>query len=195
MSDYPASLEPPQVRTMQILWAALFGTPFMYVLVVISTGHAAATEPGPPTLYYGLFALLSLSLSATSLVLPGVLQGRAARGAALLSGLEVDEGQRYEPEHEQGFREAAAAEVERRFRDPRRAAQTAARVYMTPFILGMALAEAVANLGLVLAFLGAGIRAALPFFAATLALQAMRFPSRARVLAAFEERTGVRFPR
>lgn len=195
MRDYPISLQPPQIRTMQILWAALLSTPFLYVLVVISTGRAAANEPGPPALFYGVFGLLSLSLGAMSLALPGYLRGRAARGAVLVSGLEVDDAQRYAPEHEQGFREAAAAEVERRFRDPQRAAETAARVYMTPFILGMALAEAVANFGLVLAFMGAGARAALPFFAATVALQVMRYPSRARVLAAFEERTGVRFPR
>ena len=195
MRDDPASLQPPQVRTMQMIWGSLVVTTLLYPFVVVSTGRAAAAEPGPPALFYGVFALFSLSLGAMSLALPGLMQKRAARGAALVSGLEVDEAQRCEPEREQGFRDPAAARVERVFRDPQRAALTAARVYLTPFVVGAALAEAVANLGLVLAFLGAGIRPALPFFAAALGLLAARFPTTERVLAAFEETTGVRFPR
>jgi hypothetical protein len=195
MPDYPTSLQPSRIRMMQILWAALLVTPFMHALVVAATRHLEPTEPGPPTLFFGAFAGLSLVLGGMSVVLPGVMRRQATRGAMLVSGLEVDDVQRYDPAHEQGFRDAAAAQVERVFRDPQAAAAKAAQVYMTPFIVGMALAEAVANFGLVLAFLGGGLRAAVPFFAVTIALQATRYPTRARVLAAFEEHTGVRFAR
>jgi len=54
------------------------------------------------------------------------------------------------------------------------------RNYLTELIVTLALAESVAIFGLVLGFLGAPARVAVPFFAVTWVLMLLRFPSAER---------------
>ena len=188
MSTTPRS---PSLFTMQVLWGALIVTPGLHALVLVATHKVDAAEPGPDAVMVVSITVCALIVAALSVALPRV---RARRGAALSKPATRDD-QTYTDQGDHGFREAATATTTRVLADPAAAEQAAFRAAFTPFILGMALAEAIANFGFVLAFLGGGLRLAAPFFAASVALQAVRFPTRAGVLARYEEAVGARLPR
>lgn len=176
---------------MRVLWAALIATPGLYAMVLVVTHKAEATAPGPNGVMVVGLTAGALIVAALSVVLPGAM---ARRGAARTEPATREE-QTYSDAGDHGFREAATATTTRALVDPAAAEAAAFRAAFTPFVLGMALAEAVANFGFVLGFLGGGLRLAGPFFAACVALQAVRFPTRAGVLARYEAAVGARFPR
>ncbi len=183
--------QPPQLSTMRILWGALLASVLIYPVILVVTRKVDALSPGPEPAVVMALTVTALAVGAMSFVLPRVLQRNAVRAQAAKL---VGEEQRYPDEGRHGFRDAATAVTAQTIRDPARAEGVALRTYMTRFILEMALAEAVANVGLVLGFLGLGLARALPFFVAAVALQAIRFPTRERALAALEDALGARFP-
>lgn len=176
---------------MQILWGALIATPGLYVGVLLVTHKVDAAAPGPDAVLVISLSVCALIVAALSVVLPGAM---TRRGAALSKPATRDD-QTYTDQGDHGFREAAKATTTRVLADPAAAEKAAFRTAFAPFIVGMALAEAIANFGFVLAFLGGGLRLAAPFLAASVALQALRFPTRAGVLARYEEAVGARLPR
>lgn len=181
------------LRTMRVLWAALLGSVLIHPVILVATRHA---EPGPhvPEDVIAIaLALTALCTAVASVVMPGTLMRNAIAQRLAANPLPTEEQQSYTDRGDHGFREAAAVKTERVFSNPVEAEQMAFRMGMTPFILGIALAEAVAHFGLVLGFMGAGLLHAAPYFVVCLALQAPRYPTREGILRAFEEAAGGRF--
>ncbi len=181
----------PSLFTMQVLWGALIVTPGLYTLILVVTQKAEAAAQGPDAVLVAGISACALFVAALSVALPRVM----ARRRAERSEPATRDDQTYADQGDHGFREAATATTTRVLADPAAAEAAAFRTGYAPFIVGMALAEAVANFGFTLGFLGGGLRLAGPFFAVCVALQAVRFPTRAGVLARYEEAVGARFPR
>lgn len=72
--------------------------------------------------------------------------------------------------------------------DPRRKAMS---MMFTPFIISLALSEAVSIFGLIVGYLGHPIAAWAPFIASGMLLTAWRFPTEARMMAPLTRRNGV----
>lgn len=181
----------PKLYVMRVVWGALCATALFYPLILVAAGHAEPAARAPDSVLVIALTAVSLIVAALSVFFPRMLfpQMAQGRGRSLLS---VE--QRFSDDGQHGFREVASVATTRSFDDPVAAENAAFAVYYTRLILELALAEAVSNFGLVLGFLGLGLRSTLPFFALALALQLARFPTRDRVLSAFEEALGARFP-
>jgi|SRR5215467_11804783 len=67
-------------------------------------------------------------------------------------------------------------------------------LYMTPFILSLALSEAVALNGFALGFLGFGLTWSVPLFVASWMLLLVRFPTERAILSRFSRATGAQVP-
>jgi F0F1-type ATP synthase membrane subunit c/vacuolar-type H+-ATPase subunit K len=180
----------PSIATMQILWGALCASVTFYPMIMVAAGHGAARAPGPDATLVIALTAVAVVVGVMSVVFPRFTyaQGARQRGATLIGEARTitDQGQH-------GFRDVATSTMTSTFRDAEAAETAAFALYQVNLILGLALAEAVANFGLVLGFLGMGVARTLPFFAAALALQLPRFPTRDKVLTAFEEAVGARF--
>lgn len=182
------------LQTMRVLWAALIGSVFVYPVVLVATHHVEPSAHPPDTTMVIMFSVMSVAVAVASVVMPKTLARNAIAQRLAADPLPTEERQDYDDRGEHGFREAAAVRRRRVFSNPVEAEQMAHRMGRTPFILGMALAEAVAHFGLTLGILGAGLWYAAPFFVVCLALQVPRFPTREGLLRAFEEGAGVFFP-
>ncbi len=179
---------PQRLLTVRILWAALLSTNFVYLGVLAYVRDHRAPLPAPASAMVMAMAVAGLANAVMSFVMPQMIYRRAA----LATGVATREGLMGDPlGATQGFRTAAASG--RVFGDDRAARQAAFRVYQTPFIMGMAMAEAVSLFGFVLGFLGAEWAQVLPFFAVGIAAQAARLPTMGRVEGMFEAAHGARF--
>ena len=164
--------------TPLILWFALFGATFMY-LAIPALMPLEDREP----LELGMIVALSAAAVGTAVasrVIPSIQhrQGLVARN------LKVTEQVVRDASDVLPYRDAPKQRV---FADPK-AAETAAIVaFMTPFILGMALAEATALFGFILMFLGLPMLQALPFFALAWILMLLRFPTPRAVVTPLEK--------
>jgi hypothetical protein len=163
------------MRVVRILWAALFASTATFIVVLFLV--PVADEPAPPILL-PIFAALAISLAVISVLFP-----RYAHRLALLRGEfpveEVDD-----PDAIGMFR--ASAPKKRIFAEPERTRERAFFCYQTPFILGMALSEAIAMFGFVLGFLGFPLPHVLPFWAVAWILFAWRFPTERKVFEPLE---------
>jgi hypothetical protein len=178
------------LQTPRILWLALLTSNAMYlgVLFFVRAGRTDA-PPGPPApAMIGGLACAALVTAAASVLLPRRLFAQAASSADVAVRGDVKD----DPlGAQQGFRRAAPSEQV--FADPPAARRKAVAAFMTPFIVGMAMAESVSLFGFVLGFLGADVLVFAPFFVVGVALQASRFPSMPAIERAFEAARGARF--
>ncbi len=175
---------------MQILWAALLSSVFVYVGVLFFLrGQTPAAELRAPMLPWAFAAAAFASLGA-SVVLPRTLHRQAARTAA--QNLATQEVFAEQLPGGAGLRGAPSST--RVFADPAAAEAAAFQTALTPMILACALRESVALFGLVLGFMGAPPAAWAPFIAVGALAIAAEMPSRPRVRGAFERATGVGFP-
>ena len=181
---------PPNYHTLRIFWVALLVSNAIYMGVVffLRAGRAAAETQSDPRSMAPAFALVALGLAVASVLLPPRLYaaGVSARPVATRDDVKSDP-----MGAQQGFRRPAP--TERVFAAPAAARGVALAAYLPPFIVGMALAEAVSLLGFVLGFLGAAPWMFLPFFGVGIALQATRFPTVSGVERAFGAAQGARF--
>lgn len=76
---------------------------------------------------------------------------------------------------------------------PAAARALALRYFMTPFVLGMALAESVSIMGFLLGYMNLTLPLVVPFFVAAVALQVGRFPTLESVEQPFEKLHGACF--
>ena len=153
----------PSILVPRILWAALLGSQALYVALIVLGVLEAPSEPADPIMLPALGAV-ALGTSVASFVVPRILH-RSAIAQALPA-----------VQH-QGSGELAVI----------RAAYQAG---MSPFIVSLALSEAVALYGLVLAALGFPVLYCLPFSGLGAMLTLVRFPTESAFLAPFEERLG-----
>jgi hypothetical protein len=177
----------PALRTTRILWFALLVACFMYVGLAFGgffPRPVVAPEPIMPIAFAGVAAMLS----AASFLMPRMVYAGAARAADLATQEEVaPDG------YSQKYREAMPKSVV--FADPNAARNKAYALFMTPFILSLALSEAIALFGLVLSVLGFEKTVCAPFFAVGAVLILIRFPSEPSILAALERARGASFPK
>lgn len=180
---------PPSLQTLRILWFALLTSNVLYVAVLLFLrANRQGPAPVPDPMLAPAFALAALGLAATSVLLPPRLYASAAAATTVATREDIKDDPMGA---QQGFRRPAASE--RIFADASLARSAALGAYMSPFIVGMALAEAVSLLGFVLGFLGGAAVVFLPFFVVGVALQASRFPALPTVERAFEAAQGARF--
>ncbi len=162
------------LNTARILWGALTASTLLLAFVAVRARPPRLSHTMDSTVAYTL-AGAGVLVAITSFVLP-------ARGYA--AGVRGRRPEILEP----------GADGRARFANPEMAMTLATALYFTPFILSMALSEAVTLLGFVVYFQAGPDVVAWPLFAAGTLLAAVRFPTRARVLGAFERAHGASFP-
>jgi hypothetical protein len=143
-----------------------------------------ATVPDEPMLALA-FGVAALAVVVVSFVLPRRMLTMGLRQLEL----EVTESVAEQPDRFGGFYRNAAAK-QRLFANPKQALARAFLAFQTPFILGLALSEAVTLFGLTLAVLGFAPPLCVPFFVVGALLVAIRFPTLAALQRAVEQAYG-----
>lgn len=163
--------------TRRILWAALFASTFLYLLILFVVPLGANGEPNP--IMPAAFAFVALTTIVVSFVLPAhmLAQGMSTR--------------RFETTEAEKFSDVPAGT--RFFANPEAARRSVEPSLQTMFILRMALYESIAIYGFVLGFLGNPIPVFIGFFVVAWALMALQFPTQDRDDAALTKATGIRF--
>lgn len=165
----------------RILWAALFVSTWLYVVVLFVLAPPMTEQDPTFALVLGMAALSTASLSI-------LLPPRIRRAA--LTRVELPIIERPDAQGVHLFRDSPAMVTV--FADTQRALARATETYFTAFILGMALSEAVSLFGFMLRFLGYGWPYALPFFLLCWALMLSRFPTRAALVGPVEQHFGAK---
>jgi hypothetical protein len=155
------------LMTMRILWGALTMSTLLLVVVAFMA-RQPQRYPMPASQAWMLFGVGAV-VAVVSFVLPARLVVAALR-------------QRKRPAVSDGA-----------FTNLDDAVRLATALGQTPFILSMALSEAVSLLGFVVAFLGGPLEVAAVLFASGTLLAASRFPTRTRILGPFERACGATF--
>jgi Pyruvate/2-oxoacid:ferredoxin oxidoreductase delta subunit len=172
--------EPPAARApeprrrdpflfLRVLWGALMGSTLIYLLAGSVLGGTGSLDP----VLLAVLAGAAVALAAASLFVPARLLRSALRA------LELPVEEVHDLAAERPYREAAPAH--RRFVDASSARQRAASTQATAMVIGLACAEAVCALGLVVRLLGASWPQAAGFFVVGGALMIAQLPSRARL--------------
>jgi hypothetical protein len=176
----------PALLTLRIVWFALLAATFMYLGLAVGVLAKNATKPELEIMPLAL-GVVALIISITSFVFPQFLYNQIAKGGELEIKDEVVPNA-----YSDRYREA----VPKRqiFADPGAAMSKAYASFMSPFIISLALSEAVALFGLVLVMLGFGVAMSMPYFLVGATLIAVRFPSQPKVLAMLEKVRGAAFP-
>jgi hypothetical protein len=157
------------MKTVRILWGALL---FSNVLLGVVTVLAPSQARHPPELTsVEMLAAAALAVAVASFVVP-------ARMRATYLAASRAETTPAEP--------TPTGAGPARFAHPDQAARRAMGGALTPFILSMALSEAVSIVGLQLHMLGAAMTVSTPFIVAGTVLAAVRFPTLARLVGPFE---------
>ncbi|NOY91318.1 MAG: hypothetical protein GXP55_08915 [Deltaproteobacteria bacterium] len=176
------SQEPPPWSVIRIVWFAMVASTFIYLAVLF---FAVQIPDQPPDRSMGLaLAVASLAMVALSLVVPRVMFQKS------LATLELPTREVVDPDASLVLRNEAP--TVRVYEDPSAARRAVTVRFFTPFILGMALSEAVVIHGLVLGILGFPPTVFAPFFVIGCALMLPRFPREDAVMRQAEEATGVR---
>ncbi len=165
---------------VRILWGGILM--FTFAFLVIRLIVPAATQAQPVLL--PVLGVVALSLAIVSVVLPARTYQVAVAARKKLPLREVSDtsGSDVIP--------AGFGPMKSVFVDPDAAIGAAFATFQTPFILGLALSEAVSICGFVLGQLGFGPLEYLPFFVVSWVLIGMRFPTVDKVLGPFERAQG-----
>ena len=152
------------LATMKVMWASIsFST---VIFLVIGTTAAPAPEEPPQMVMLFAFAALSLGLVGASQLVPKQV---------LIAALKAQKFQVLEPEaQERMFNDSPRRG--RKFAQPDQVRQKLIQSAQSPFILGIALSEAVAIMGLVLMMLGFQLQHSLGFFVVSWVLLLSKFP-------------------
>lgn len=175
-----------QILVLRILWFALLLAAFLYVGI----GYGVlAKNPHPPQVPIMPMALggLSVIVAIMSLVMPIFIYRQTVKRMDVKTTQEV--APNVFPDR---YREAMPKQTV--FADPEAAMKQAYASFMTPFILSLALSEAIATFGLVLVQLGFETVQSAPFFVTGILLIVLRFPRHAQVQGVFERACGAVFP-
>jgi hypothetical protein len=164
--------------TVRILYGALVASTLLLAFAAFFAKLDIPKEPPAPAML-GMLGAVALALAVASFVLPRTLGATGAKNAR-------DEVLPAEP----GY---AGTGTPARFADPGAAARKAIAIAQPPFIISMALSEAVSCIGFVSHTLGASAQVSVAFFAAGTTLAALRFPTAGRLVAPFERAHGASF--
>ncbi len=174
--------------TPRILWAALLVSVAMYAAIL---GFDLMTKPKYPAdqVFLYVFSPLALIVSITSFVLPARLHKQAIKSARV----KVVEERVMDETFSAAYREAAPSKILRFFASKDEAERAAAAAFMSPFIISLALSEAVVLFGFLLGFLGFNIQSYIPFFVLGTILLVLRFPTEKAIFSSFERIRGASF--
>jgi hypothetical protein len=150
-------------RVPFILWGALFSSTFMLLAVVFVAAPPPA-EPLDPMLV-PILGAVAVGEAIMSFVLPAQLLRNG------LQRLSIPTREIQDPTALPGLGKTLRVPI-----DSAAAVRALMTVTMTPFILALALSEAVALTGFSLGFMGAPKEQCLPFFIASWVLLLLRFP-------------------
>jgi hypothetical protein len=176
----------PALNTVRILWFALLMAIFLHMGIaygVLPKKVAVAPDPIMPWALGGVAVLVAVM----SFLVPRMTYQQAAKAADVKIAEEVAS-----TAFPNRYREALPKRAV--FAEPDAAVAKAYACFQAPFIMSIALSEAVALFGLVLAQLGFDMAVSLPFFLTGAALILNRFPQEPKVLAMFEQARGASFP-
>lgn len=176
----------PALITLRLLWFALLAATFLYLGIAVGVLAKVAAKPQIPQMPATLGGL-SLAIAIISFVLPPKLYSVAAKTGEIATTDEVVPNA-----FPSRYREAMPKR--QIFADPQAATNKAYTTFMVPFILSLALSEAIALFGLVLVQMGFGVLTGLVFFFAGAVLIAVRFPTESKVRDMFEKARGASFP-
>lgn len=152
------------LMTMRVMWGAISGSTVLLLIV----GFTAAPAPEQPPQMVMLVAVgaLSLGLIGASQVVPKQV---------LVGALKAQKFQVVEPPAtERMFNDAPRRG--RKFAEPEQVRLKLIQCAQTPFILGLALSEAVAIFGLMLMMLGFQLTHTLGFFVVSWVLLLSKYP-------------------
>jgi len=165
-----------QLMMMRIIWVALlFSTVTFLVAGYVSISGREEVFTPEPVLFPAL-GMVSMGIAAASVLFPRHLLQVSFRAAKY----EVTDL----PKEERMFQEAPGRA--RRFANPEAVRSSLGPRVQTPFILSMALAEAVALNGFVLWFTGFSLTQAIGFFVVCWVLMIAHFPNPARYVQTLE---------
>lgn len=176
----------PQLLVFRILWFALLLAAFLYVAIGYGVLAKNAHPPQLPIMPMALGGL-SVVVAIMSFLMPRFIYRQRVMEMDVKIVNEI--APNAFPDR---YREAIPKRAI--FADPERAITQAYLSFMTPFIMSLALSEAIALFGLVLLQLGFGPTLPIPFFAVGILLVAIRFPRHSQVQEAFEQARGAVFP-
>jgi len=179
----PNPQKPPAWNVIRIIWFALLASTFIY-LVVMFVATPPRDAPPDQTMAMAL-AMVALTTAAISVLMPRMMFKKS------ISMMKLPTRELVDPNASPILRDEAPKL--RVYEDLNAARRAVTGRFFTPFILGMALSEAVAIYGLVLGFLGHPPSISLPFFVIAWILMLPRFPREDAVMRQVEEITGVRF--
>ncbi len=168
-----------RLKVMRIMWAAMLGTTGAFAFVVFMVrraGSVPASAEAPVML--PAMAVIAAMLAGTSFVAPARMYRQSLARAKLAVREEAD------PNAIGMYRETAPKR--RVIADRDAALRAAAMGYQTSRIFGLAMAEAVGVLGIVVGMLGFPLYAALAFIGAGAVLVALRFPTERSYLGPIE---------
>ncbi len=171
----------------RILWGALLASQVIYVVMLSVPGLLERGAGGvPDPTFLPPLAIAAGGVAIASFVAPMIFR-RSALARASVETREIPD-----PEALQGFRRAATM---REYVDPSAARKHAAALAFVPFVLSLALSEAISIFGFLAGFTGSPVEHWAPFFAAGMTLTAIRFPTERSFFGPFEAKTGIALPR
>ncbi|UJR86979.1 Hypothetical protein I5071_90800 [Sandaracinus amylolyticus] len=168
------------------MWFAMLCSQLVYVaLLAIPLVEVQPTAPDDTTL--ALLICLAIGCAIASFLVPPFL----LRSAIERHRFELREVP--DPTAPVGFR--GVVPTIREYTDPSAVRRQVSAIAFAPFIVSMALAEAVSAIGLVSAFLGQPAHVWGAFIATGMVLTAIRLPTDATFIGPIERHTGVPVPR
>ncbi len=177
----------PLLLTQRIIWFALLSASILYMVIAfVLVKRPPLLEPPNPIMPL-VFGIVAISVTAASFFVPRIVY------AQTVQKMNVETKEEAAPNaFPEGYRDALPKRIV--FADPQAAIGTALICWQTPLIISLALSEAVALFGFVLAQLGFAPMYTLPFFLAGAVLIAIRFPRLPQIRAMFEKARGASFP-
>ena len=170
----------PHLLTPRIMWMALMMSNVMIFVVLTLTAQPPQAPPDP--IVFIVLAMIATSAAVAHFLLPERMR------QANVAGSKLETTERVDPNASVIFRDAAPRI--RVFVDEKAVAATGGRVFQTPFIVGMALAESIGIDGGVLVAMGFPVEHAVAFPAIGALLMIRSFPTRKAMLAPLEQHYG-----
>jgi hypothetical protein len=167
-----------RMRTQRILFGALLFSNAMFAVVSLNAPPHA--PPEDPVMLIALVCV-SVAVLVVSFVLPATFERKG------LESMPAELTSSADPNQPSSFAKHSGAKA---FANPRKALADALARTMTPFILRMALREAVGIYGLMLVFLGYPMHYGFAFMAVSFLAQSIEFPRLSRVADALEKAKG-----
>ena len=171
-----------RMKTIRTLWFALLPSNFIFVAVIANGVGAKNADPQVHAMV-PLFGALAAGTAVLSFFLPARAFATALRAAKIQVSDEPGEAPG-------GFRQAAL--VQKIVARPTEVLVDALARWQPAFLMGMALAESISLLGLVLGYLGAPPLAYLPFVGAGLTIMLVKYPRLDAVTTAIERASGAK---